>query len=571
MPRQAQLEDGTILEFPDETPDYVMDRAVRQHLGTDGPKAITRRKKAIPESGYIEDGVNRYRGMQVNANVGMAHGLKLSALGVGQFIASGGPIAGPMMDFERKYVPGMKPQQTVGGLVSGAAPARGEYDYSGKIEDYLGNAAKQSREKFENTRAGQSLAGKSGAVVAQYGPGMAFPGGAAKTVFGKILAGVTSGAFQGAIQPVEPGQSRTENVAVSAAGGGVANAGVGLLAKAAKNAKLPAPIKAAVDLARRMKIPLHVSQVSNSRALKGASSVLNNLPLSGGARANEVQQVAFNRALGKTFGVNADYLTDDVVQAGKAKIGDVYNDIWSRNRATLHPADVKQLIALENSARQNLTQDQSAVVSNQVQKIIDEFSQGNITGSKYQSLRESLADAADDGKTGAAIKKLRMVLDNAALRSVGGKDADRLRTANQQWANARTAEDALKQVAGAGGNVKPSALWPLVRNGSTKDMRDLAKVGQLVLKDPIPNSGTPERQMWIGLTGLGGGATTGLTAPAAAGLGVGALGARVLNSNVASRVLQDGNAARAAAGLSSGLSRAAPAAAIEANKKRKKK
>lgn len=32
MPRQASLPDGTILEFPDETPDEVMDRAVKSHL-----------------------------------------------------------------------------------------------------------------------------------------------------------------------------------------------------------------------------------------------------------------------------------------------------------------------------------------------------------------------------------------------------------------------------------------------------------------------------------------------------------------------------------------------------------
>lgn len=39
MTREAQLPDGTILEFPDNTPDAVMDKVVKSHIGGSKPYA----------------------------------------------------------------------------------------------------------------------------------------------------------------------------------------------------------------------------------------------------------------------------------------------------------------------------------------------------------------------------------------------------------------------------------------------------------------------------------------------------------------------------------------------------
>lgn len=51
MSKEAQLADGTILEFPDNTPDDVIDRAVRQHLGAQpAPSGASEPDKAAPTS-----------------------------------------------------------------------------------------------------------------------------------------------------------------------------------------------------------------------------------------------------------------------------------------------------------------------------------------------------------------------------------------------------------------------------------------------------------------------------------------------------------------------------------------
>ena len=73
-------------------------------------------------------------------------------------------------------------------------------------------------------------------------------------------------------------------------------------------------------MAERAGIPLHLSQVSPSRFLKGAQAVTSHLPFTGAGKAAQNQQQAFNRALGRSFGVdNAKELTDDVMQAGLTK------------------------------------------------------------------------------------------------------------------------------------------------------------------------------------------------------------------------------------------------------------
>lgn len=106
----------------------------------------------------------------------------------------------------------------------------------------------------------------------------------------------------------------------------------------------------------------------------------------------------------------------------------------------------------------------------------------------------------------------------------------------------RLTEKALKQVEGAKGNVKPAALWALVNQsqGSTAEMRELAKVGQF-LKEGVPDSGTPGGLITGGIA-TGGATFGGLSAlPAVAGLTAGAAGlGRVLNSPKFAKYVAEG-------------------------------
>jgi len=378
-------------------------------------------------------------------------------------------------------------------------------------------------------------------------------GGAAAAALGKAApyanAAMRGAAYAGA-QPVIEGENRMTNAAIGAAAGGIGQGIANVAGSAAAGAKnaLSGPIRESIEAAKRAGVPLHVAQVTNSRFLKGLGSVLNSVPLTGSGKAAAAQQQAFNRAVGRTFGVDASTLTDDVMAQAKSGIGQVYDDVFGRNTVNLDRAAINRLLIVEREANKNLTADQARVVTNQVQRIVDEFSNGPIAGQKYQALRGVLADLVDESSLGKHIKGLRTAVDDAAFKSVGSSDAAILKEANRMWANMRTTEKSLQQVSGAAGNVRPSSLFPLVRNGSTGDMRELAKMGQNVLKDPIPNSGTPERQLIYSMLGLGGGAAAASSDnPWVKAAGVGLLAGRAMNSPLAARAVLAAQPARAAA------------------------
>lgn len=403
---------------------------------------------------------------------------------------------------------------------------------------------------------------------------LAAPGGAVgrlPTLTARIGGNALLGAAYGARAPTVEGESRIQNSLIGGAAGGVGGAAQGLLAGAATRAAAAVdPVKqAAIQMLRNRGIPLHVSQVSDSVPVKAMAGMAKYLPFSGSGRAAQNQQQAFNRAVGQTFGADAPQLTDDVVRNQRQALSRGFEAIYNRNDIPLTNQDLTNLANISNAAGRRLTLDEGAVVNNQLDDILAELNQaGVLTGQKYQALRTQIMRAEGPDRLGQAVATLRRELDDIAARGVGPNDAQALRQLRGQWANLRTTENALRQVAGAGGNVKPASLWPLIRNGSTAEMRDLARAGQVVLKDPIPDSGTPGRL--VGGTLLTGGGLTGGAAalpPLAALLAGGATVGRALNSNALAALLADrvpGTGLNALARLAPGVGiLAAPAVAAK--------
>jgi hypothetical protein len=508
------------------------DAQPQQPPATDGPWAKYSTQPEAPAEDRIvvlpavqatlpdpTDGMSGYERFMAGAGKSVMD----SAIGVGQFLSSdAAPLA-----------------FAVPGLVTR------ELDRRFNIGDRATQMAEEARVRDKPLMdTGAGMAGNIAGQVAQ----AAIPAGRGASVAGAlgraapyVEAAVRGGALAGA-QPVVGDQSRALNTAIGAGSGAAGQAvaaGAGALAQRASQAVQPA-VAGAIAKAKQAGIPLHLAQISDSRFLKGLSSVLNTLPFSGAAGAGRNQQQAFNRAVSNTFGADAPVLTDDVMLAAKQGIGNVYDNVFSRNSVALNGSDLARLSAIESSAMRNMTADKAQVVRNQLDSIVENFANGSVTGPKYQSLRGELAGVTGDGAIEAAVKAMRRVVDDAAFRSVGNADAALLKQANSQWANLRTVQDALKQVAGASGDIRPSALWPMVRNGSTQEMRDLARLGQTVLKDPIPNSGTAERTVINNLLGLGGGAylASNDQLPVWARLaGAGLLAGRVANSPAAANAL----------------------------------
>jgi hypothetical protein len=405
--------------------------------------------------------------------------------------------------------------------------------------------------------------GMLGRLAGSVAPMFATPGGAAfgATRAAPYMAAATEGAAFGALQPVAEGESRAANTAI---GGGLGVLGQGIAGQVQKAAgkavdAMSPVVRQSIESARAAGIPLNVAQVTNSAPVRALQAASKYLPFAGASKGAKAQQEAFNRAVGRSFGADAPQLTEDVMKAARNRLSQTFDDIYTRNDVELGPDVVRRMAAIEREAFEDLTQADAQVVRNQLDKVLREAGDGILTGQKYQALRSALQKAEDGGKIGRLVRKMRNELDDAAAASVSADDAARLAQVRSQWANLRTAEDALKQVSGAAGDIRPASLYPLIRKGATREMRELAKIGQNVLKEGIGDSGTAQRAMYQNL--LTGGA--GLAA-AGAGLGKlvlgGALAGRALNSNAASKLLQQGRPTQGLARLVQPAPKLLPAA-----------
>lgn len=388
--------------------------------------------------------------------------------------------------------------------------------------------------------AGQAM--QMAIPVGDAAKGLSFAGKAAPYLGAALRAGIFSG-----LQPADNLGQRGVN-ALEGAGMGAVGAGVSpLLGKVADYAT-PAFSEAkanAIALARQYGIPLHVSQVSNSRFVKTMGSALNYLPFTGAYGAGRAQQAAFNRAVSQQIGENAPEFTDDLLSGAANRIGQGYNDLFGRNNVSINDGDLQKIGNIIGDAQSLGGADAGNVVNNHAGKIIQQLDEnGSMPGRLFQSIRtDQLNPAIQNANpaTGYYLKQLRGVLQDAASRDMGTDDAAQLAKLNGQYNSLKIIQQAInKRVGGAAGDVSPARLWSLVNGkyGSTPEMRDLAQLGQTVLKDPIADSGTAQRMlMYHTGMGLGGIGASHFVPGALPALGVGALAGRLMNSNLASRTL----------------------------------
>lgn len=347
-------------------------------------------------------------------------------------------------------------------------------------------------------------------------------------------------------QGVGEGESRLGNAGEGALWGigGQAISGIASRLGKGMSDKIAPEVMRLYQQAQAAGIPVHFSQLSDSKFVKTLASTLGYLPFTGAGGAQKAQQEAFNRAAGRGFGMDAPTLTDDVMSTAKKRLGAGYDAIYGRNNVNLDRQAVSDLVTLHRSVGNDLEASQAAVARKQIEKILDNAGEmGAMPGKVYQDLRSNLRkDFGKESSLGRKVMEARKFLDDAASRSLGPTDSVMLKVLNGQYANMSTVKAALKQVEGAKGNVKPSALWNLVKNGSTKDMRDLAKIGQVLLKDQIPDSGTAGRLLatgGLGTAGFAGGVAA--ASPLLKLLLAGATIGRAANSKSAAKYLATGN------------------------------
>lgn len=378
-----------------------------------------------------------------------------------------------------------------------------------------------------NATAGQTTAGEIGRIggnLLMAAPMMGVAGAAAEPLAARalgqgaanFLAGAggdtmlsrgASMAANGAVQGASFNALTGNPIAQGAAGGAALGPAAGLVGAGANKlarAVVPAVDTATADLARKAQdfgINLRADQVTDNPLMKRIGMQLAQGGKGGIAEDNSAQRAAFTRAVGQTFGADADSLTPQVMQDARQRISNVYNDVGSRTTLDLNPGNsdflnnVSQTVNSANLGPQNASRAQS-LIDEVMAKITPD---GTMSGTDYKTLTSqgsmlSKAASSPDREYAGIAKTIRDELNQALTQSATPQDAAALAKANLQWKNMRTVE---RLVANSpDGQINPALLnRPVTTSFKNRaytgagDLGDLADIGQHFIKS-LPDSGT---------------------------------------------------------------------------------
>jgi hypothetical protein len=398
----------------------------------------------------------------------------------------------------------------------------------------------------------KTTVGKYVGTVAEFAPGMLFPGGAAATA-GRRLG---MRALQNVVAPgvvSEAAGQLTEGTKLEPAArviggiaGGVAPNAVGRMISPQRID--PERARQAAVLASEG-IDITAGQVTGSKPLKYAESVAVDTPFAGGraAQVMESQGEQFTRAALRRVGVDAPRATPEVIDSTFHRIGLEFDrasaniQIPLRRIAPNNMARLDPIVSrVDDIANQYERITQPSLRNNLPRAVADDLrnmamNNYNMDGRVYLKFRSDLGEAArsaQDSTTRNALYDIQRALDTAAeawlRRSNNPEMAQALRTAREQYRNMLVIERAATS---AGENAALGILSPAaIRNATMQqnrrtyargggDFGELARAGSAIMT-PLPNSGTGPRvgmQMLGASIGSIGGAALG--GPAGAGIG----------------------------------------------------
>lgn len=279
----------------------------------------------------------------------------------------------------------------------------------------------------------------------------------------------------------------------------------GLSAAARKSLGTPdAETLALAQRAQELGIPLKASQIGNSKAAKYVDSFTGEVPFSGGRAFNEEQQAAFNRAVSRTIGEDADKITPAVFNQARARIGSEFNRLAAASDLSLTPDVTAKLNGIIQDTRSYFGDEAGRMVTNVLNRLAAQQQNGVIPGKAFQSIDSGLGQAiAAGGEKSVPLRNLQETLRDAVESNLSPQDAAAWSQARRQYRDLKTIESLVASDGMTTGNVSwGKLLGRVTANGAGKasmargdrgDLGDLAAVGQRFLKDQVPNSGTAQR------------------------------------------------------------------------------
>lgn len=277
-------------------------------------------------------------------------------------------------------------------------------------------------------------------------------------------------------------------------------------------------------------IPLGAADVSSNRLVKALRSVMNDAPLTGGIgnAQREAVQKGFNRAVGQTFGANADSLTPEVMQQAKSSIGSKLNQVWGNNPLKVDSQFIDDLADISTQAKSKLNPDQAATVERHIRNLMEKAENGAISGDFANNWQSELRQVID-GETGlqkSLLNNLRQKTLQAFKRNIPEEQAKLLGEATGQYKAYKTVSPLLGKaeagVAGRSSGDVPASLLPQQvfssygDNVASSPFSDISQIGSQFIADRVPQTGGSPRAL-IQNSALGAALGTGvLTNPALA-------------------------------------------------------
>lgn len=272
-------------------------------------------------------------------------------------------------------------------------------------------------------------------------------------------------------------------------------------------------LRETAKLARKYNIPLSFDEITDSRAIKNLQKISQDLPFSGQDNFRDLQQKAFNKAVTKSFGQEADRITPELMNKAFKDLGKQFDDLTSGKSFAAGESYKKMTKELLDEAEAYSSSTQDAL-KKQLSIIEKNISDGSITGEKLGFLRNrisKLAQKAKDPELGSAYKDIEnMIIDMATeddiLKKAGFGETKR------QYKNLLAVEGIARPGKAKGGNINPSQLAAQVskiygRNftrGNAGELGDLARIGSDLLPE-LGGSDTMSKAALLGVSagGLG--------------------------------------------------------------------
>ena len=340
---------------------------------------------------------------------------------------------------------------------------------------------------------------------------------------GKIAQGMGAGAALGGLYGAGAAQEgeKLRGAGEGAISGGLVGGAIPAAGAAIRGAipKADAALKPLVNKAREFKIPLSIDQVTESKAVKTAQKISQEVPFSGQAGFRDKQMKAFNKALFKTVGEDSDKFTPMAMDKAFMNVGRKFDKFGAGKVFDGQKlANAVKEIADEDTYA---TEEARGIFARNAEKLLENIKDGSIKGETLNQMRSKINAAGRKVKDSDARELLRD-LEDAVIEVMADGGDETLQQAKQQYKNLLVLEPLAAK--SKGGDISPTLLANRVNRiygrsyvrGKAGDIGDLARIGNELLPE-LGGSDTAQKLITAGAVG---GAVSNPTVGAYAALGV---------------------------------------------------